>query len=103
MTSLYSKYMKYPKINKKSETYMKHFQVSGLTGTGGYMNACHIIIEKCAYRLKQNHLRGESKSTCQLINLTCNHKHIYFTQQLNIPQGGMTRQLFYMMIWQEIS
>ena len=38
------------------------------------MDACHVLIEKCSHRLKQNHLGGKSKQTCRSFNLTANHR-----------------------------
>ena len=48
--------------------------MSGIHGSIGYMDACHIVIEKCNNTLKQMHLGGKSKQTCRSFNLTCNHR-----------------------------
>ena len=52
----------------------KEYEIAGFHGAVGSMDACHIIIEKCSHRLKQNHLGGKSKQTCRSYNLTCNHR-----------------------------
>ena len=43
-------------------------------GAIGSMDACHVVVEKCSHRLKQNHLGGKSKLTCRPYNLKCNHR-----------------------------
>ena len=56
-------------------------------GAIGSMDACHVIIEKCSARLKQNHLGGKSKLTCRAYNLTCNHRR----QILHTTPGSPAR------------
>ena len=54
--------------------------MAGMHGAIGSMDACHVTVEKCSHRLKQNHLGGKSKQTCRSYNLTCNHRrHILHT------------------------
>ena len=48
--------------------------MAGMHGAIGSMDACHVVVEKCSHRLKQNHLGGKSKLTCRSYNLTCNHR-----------------------------
>ena len=42
----------------------REYEMTGFHGVFGSMDACHIVIEKCAHKLKQNHLGGKSKKTC---------------------------------------
>ena len=53
---------------------MKEFAMAGMNGAIGSMDACHVLMEKCANRLRQNHLGGKSKNTCRSFNLTSNHR-----------------------------
>ena len=39
----------------------KEYEIAGFYGAVGSMDACHVIMEKCSQRLKQNHLGGESE------------------------------------------
>ena len=61
---LYPQYVKYPKNSEEAKKHTNEFSIAGLNGGVGSMDACHIIIEKCSHRLKQNHLGGKSKLTC---------------------------------------
>ena len=69
---LYS--VKYPKNVHEGLTHMTEFATAGINGVIGSMDACHVLIEKCSHRLKQNHLGGKSKQTCRSFNLTSNHR-----------------------------
>ena len=51
---------------------MKKFEVAGLHGAFGSMDAAHVIIEKCSHRLNQNHLGGKSQLICRTFNITIN-------------------------------
>ena len=53
---------------------MREFRDAGLPGSPGSMDACHVVMEKCSHRLKQNHLGGKSKLTCRSFNLTSDHR-----------------------------
>ena len=48
--------MKYPTTNEESETHAKEFDMAGMHGAIGSLDACHIVVEKCSHRLRQNHL-----------------------------------------------
>ena len=71
---LYPKYVNYPKTSVEMRNHTQEYEVAGFHGAFGSMDACHIIIEKCSHRLKQNHIGGKSKQTCRSYNLTCNHR-----------------------------
>ena len=73
-TVLYPKYVKYPKCQEEAATHTMEYQIAGLCGAIGSMDSCHVIMEKCSHRLKQNHFGGKSKQTCRSFNLTCNHR-----------------------------
>ena len=86
-TILYSKYVNYPKNSSEAQTHQKEYEVAGIHGAIGSMDACHVIIEKCSARLRQNHLGGKSKLTCRSYNLTCNHRR----QILHTTSGSPAR------------
>ena len=71
---LYPKYVKYPTNKDEMQQHTKEFEVAGFHGAVGSMDACHVLMEKCSHRLKQNHLGAKSKHTCRSFNLTCNHR-----------------------------
>ena len=71
---LYRKYVKYPKTSEDDNAHSKEYDLAGMHGAIGSMDACHIILEKCSHRLRQNHLGGKSKQTCRSYNITVNHK-----------------------------
>ena len=71
---LYPKFVVYPKSSVEMRKHTREYEIAGFHGAVGSMDACHIVIEKCSHRLKQNHLGGKSKQTCRSFNLTCNHR-----------------------------
>ena len=71
---LYPEYVKFPTNKEEAKTHSHEFNLAGMHGAIGSMDACHVILEKCSHRLKQNHLGGKSKHTCRSYNLTCNHR-----------------------------
>ena len=62
---LYQKHVVYPTNYDEARTHMEEYIVAGLPGAIGSMDACHVMLEKCSHRLKQNHLGGKSKHTCR--------------------------------------
>ena len=56
---LYPRFVQYPKNAEQASTHMKEFKISGVNGGVGSMDACHVIMEKCSHRLKQNTLGWE--------------------------------------------
>ena len=93
-SSLYPQFVQYPKNAEQASTHMKEFTIAGMNGGVGSMDACHVIMEKCAHRLKQNHLGGKSKQTCRSFNLTSNHRKKFFILPVGIQQDGTTKQLY---------
>ena len=58
---LYPKYVKYPSNSEEADARSREYELAGMHGEIGYMDALHFILEKCSQRLKQNHLGGKSK------------------------------------------
>ena len=71
---LYPQYVTYPTNSEGKKVHIKEYEIAGFHGAVGSMDACHVTMEKCSHRLKQNHLDGKSKLTCLSFNLTCNHR-----------------------------
>ena len=71
---LYPKYVTYPTTPEAMKIHTQEYEKAGFHGAFGSMDACHIVMEKCSHRLKQNHMGGKSKHTCHAFNLTCNHR-----------------------------
>ena len=65
--------MNYPSTSNEIKIHSKEYETAGFHSAVGSIDACHIVIEKYAYRLKQNHMEGKSKQTYRSYNLTCNH------------------------------
>ena len=82
---LYPKYVKYPKTTAEIGNHSSEFEIAGIHGAIGSMDVCHVIIEKCTHRLKQNHLGGKSKQTARSYNLTCNHRRQIFHTTSGYP------------------
>ena len=38
------------------------------------MDACHVLMDTCSQRLKQNHIGGKPNHTCRSFYLTSNHR-----------------------------
>ena len=80
---IYPKYVKFPTSSEEASYHSYEFDMAGMHGAIGSMDACHVTVEKCSHRLKQNHLGGKSKQTCRSYNLTCNHR-----RQILYTTGG---------------
>ena len=88
---LYPKYVKYPSTAAEMRAHTSEYESSGFHGAVGSMDACHILIEKCSHRLKQNHLGGKSKQTCRSFNLTCIIVVKFYILLLAIQPDGMIK------------
>ena len=72
-TTLYNKYVKAPLSTEELKDCAAEYTEAGLPGTIGSTDATHIVIEKCAYRLRQLHLGYKLTHTARTYNLTVNH------------------------------
>ena len=79
--------MNFPTNDKEAETHMREFRAAGLSASPGSMDACHIVMDKCSHRLKQNHIGGKSKLTCRSFNLTSKYR----THILHKTPGHLSR------------
>ena len=46
-------YVKYPNNAEEAKTHMHEFNIAGLVGALGSIDACHVLIETCSHRMKQ--------------------------------------------------
>ena len=60
---------------------------AGCDGSGGSMDATHVTMEKCSYRLKNNHLGPKMTLTARTYNTTVNHRR----RILNTTTGHPSR------------
>ena len=51
-TALYPKFVKYPTNRLESQSHRKEYDITGMYGGIGFMDACHITVGKCPHRLK---------------------------------------------------
>ncbi len=70
---LYPTFVVVPQAAEEAQTHMVEFSKAGCHGCVGSSDATHIAVEKCSYRLWQNHLGGKTKLTTRTFNLTVNH------------------------------
>jgi hypothetical protein len=70
---LYPRYVVAPKTAEEAATHMHEFSKAGFNGCVGSTDATHFVIEKCQYRLRQNHLGGKLNLTARTFNMTVNH------------------------------
>jgi hypothetical protein len=64
-----------PQAAEEARTHIVEFSKAGCHGCVGSSDATHIAVDKCSYRLWQNHLGGKTKLTTRTCNLTINHRH----------------------------
>jgi hypothetical protein len=64
---------------------MKEFAQAGFHGCVASSDATHIAIEKCSYRLRQNHLGGKMLHTARTFNLSANHRRRILTTTQGYP------------------
>ena len=73
-TILFKKYVVQPTNNEEAQQHMHEMEQAGLHGAVGSTDATHVVIEKCAHRLTNNHLGGKMKHTARTYNITVNHR-----------------------------
>jgi hypothetical protein len=71
---LYLMHVLTPLTNEDCQTHMNEFGMAGFTGAIGSTDATHITVEKCSYRLRNNHLGPKQHLTARTFNLTVNHR-----------------------------
>jgi hypothetical protein len=71
---LYPLYVVSPETESESSSHMHEFKLAGFNDCTGSTNATHIAIERCSYRLWNNHLGAKKHLTTRTFNLTVNHR-----------------------------
>ena len=71
---LFDKYVKAPKNQGDADHHMHEFMLAGCNGAVGSMDATHVILERCANRLRNAHLGYKKDVTARTYNLTVNHR-----------------------------
>ena len=59
--------------------------MGGFSGCVGSTDASHIVMERCAYRLRQLHLGYKLTHTARTYNLTCNHRRNFLSTTSGHP------------------
>ena len=80
---LYPRYVVCPTTAEDAASHLSEFCRAGFHGCIASSDATHIVVEKCSYRLRQNHLGGKTSLTTRTFNLTVNHRR----QILSSTQG----------------
>lgn len=93
---LYPRFVKYPTTKQEGLTHSLEFNKAGIHGAVGSLDECHVTIEKCEHRLKQNHLGGNSKLKYRSYNLTCNHRRQILHTTPDHPANNVDTYLVFM-------
>lgn len=82
---LYPLYVAAPTTMEECETHMHEFRLAGFNGAIGSTDATHIAIERCVYRLQNNHLGPKQHLTARTFNLTVNHRRRILSTTVGYP------------------
>jgi hypothetical protein len=84
-TILYALYVAAPNSVEELQSHEREFAMAGFTGCIGSTDATHIAIEKCSYRLRNNHLGSKQHLTTRTFNLTVNHRRRILSTTIGMP------------------
>ena len=73
-TVLYDKFVIQPNNEDELKKHSSSYTMAGFPGCIGSTDATHIVMENCAYRLRQLHLGYKDTHTARTYNLTCDHR-----------------------------
>ena len=73
-TTLYHRYVVKPSTSEDLADCNLEFKMAGLPGCIGSTDATHVVMERCAYRLRQLHMGYKLSHTARTYNLTVNHR-----------------------------
>ena len=59
--------------------------MAGLPGCVGSTDATHVVIERCAYRLRNQHLGGKDSHTTKAFQITVDHKRRILASTPGLP------------------
>jgi hypothetical protein len=82
---LYPLYVSVPQTQEDINDHMHEFNLAGFSGCIGSTDATHVAIEKCSYRLRNNHLGGKQHLTTRTFNLTVNHRRLILSTSIGMP------------------
>jgi hypothetical protein len=82
---LYPKWVKAPETAEEIADSMAEFTEAGFPGCIGSTDATHIVMEKCSYRIRNNHLGGKSSLTTRAFQLTVNHRRQILASTVGLP------------------
>jgi hypothetical protein len=82
---LYPIYVSIPLTQEELENHTREFALAGFHGCIGSTDATHVAIEKCSYRLWNNHLGSKQHLTTRTFNLTVNHRHQILSTTIGMP------------------
>ena len=83
-TVLFPTHVRHPRTARESETHINEFAMAGLPGCIGSSDCTHIVVKRCQFGLRNQHLGAKSSCTTRTFNLTVNHRR----QILHTSRGG---------------
>jgi hypothetical protein len=83
-TVLYPQHVCHPRTAQQSETHIHEFTLAGLPGCVGSSDCTHILVKRCQYAIRNQHIGAKSSSTTRTFNITVNHRK----QILHTSRGG---------------
>jgi hypothetical protein len=82
---LYPLYVSVPVSEEELRSHTHEFKLAGFPGCIGSTDATHIAIEKCSYRLRNNHFGTKQHLTTRTFNLTVNHRRRILSTTSGMP------------------
>lgn len=73
-TTLYERWVVLPTTVEEAQKQSHEFEVAGMPGAIGSMDATHVVVDRVKYRLRQAHLGFKLNCTARTYNLICNHR-----------------------------
>ena len=73
-TILYNQHVIAPQNTFEAKSHSYEFEVAGLPGAIGSMDATHIILEKVSFKRRQSHLGFKHTCTARTYNIVVNHR-----------------------------
>jgi len=86
-TCLFSRFVTAPKDLATARAQEHEFSLAGMPGCVGSMDATHVALEKCSFRLRQAHLAQKLPCTARTHNIVANHRR----RILSTTQGHPAR------------
>lgn len=84
-TVLFDRYVISPATNEEAQHHIGEMLRAGYPGAVGSTDATNIIIKRCKYQLRQQHLGHKQSKTARTYNVTVNHRQIILSTTRGHP------------------